>query len=238
MILISRPKEQSVELKLLLNSNGYKCLHENFYNIKYYKKKNFYIKNNYYIFSSIHSVKSLIKNNQINKFFEARIFVVGEQVKKLLINSGCKNIVATLEDGNSLLDFLVKKNLHRSKLIHFCSNIANEDFVQKSISHNISIERMIVYKTIPIENFTINLIDKLRFNKVTGIVFYSKLAVNTFLNLTIKSEILINPETINMYCISERVSKPLKLKNFSNIYIAKKPNQKSLVQAIIKHHIV
>ena len=39
MILITRPKEQSKDLKLLLDARGYKTFLESLYNIRYYKNK-------------------------------------------------------------------------------------------------------------------------------------------------------------------------------------------------------
>ena len=53
MILITRPKEQSKDLKLLLDARGYKTFLESLYNIRYYKNKVTYNKDIYYIFPSI-----------------------------------------------------------------------------------------------------------------------------------------------------------------------------------------
>ena len=90
MILITRPKEQSKDLKLLLDARGYKTFLESLYNIRYYKNKVTYNKDIYYIFPSINSVQSLINSKQINKFREAKILAIGNKVKTALKKLGCK----------------------------------------------------------------------------------------------------------------------------------------------------
>lgn len=236
MILITRPRQQSTEIKSLLDKEKFKSFHENLYNITYYKKKFSYNKNNYYIFTSINSVKGLIKNKQIIKFRGSRIFVVGEQVNKALSQAGCKNVIEVFEDSSLLLDFLKSKNLHKSSFIHLCGNIVNEDFFKKSKKYKIDIQRDIVYKTIPKIKFSIKLVKKIELNKITGIIFYSQLAANNFLRLSMQAKVMNHCKNINIYCISKRVAEPLRGKNFTNLHIAKNPNQNSLLQVIKKNY--
>ena len=82
MILITRPKEQSQDLMLELETKGFIVFQESLYKIKYDKIKINYDKNTYYIFPSINSVNSLVKNNEIKKFVGANILVIGTTVKK------------------------------------------------------------------------------------------------------------------------------------------------------------
>lgn len=237
MILITRPKEQTKELKSILVSKGYKNFQESLYNIQYSKKKIFYNKNNYYIFPSIHSVKSLVKNKQIHKFKDANIFAIGKKVKQELINYGCKKIIATTVDSASLITILTTKNFLKAKFIYLCSDVVNNDFFVKTKKHKISIEKKIIYKTLPVKKFTNKLIYLLKLNKITGIILYSKLSVDTLLSLLKKYRILPNAKTLHIYCISDRVASPLRKKNFNYVYVAKKPNQKSLIATIKINHL-
>ena len=236
MILITRPKAQSKGLKLLLLSKGYKTFQESFYSIKYYNSKIFYNKNYYYIFPSIHAVQSLVKSKQIYKFKDARIFVIGKKVKEALLKSGCNNILVTVKDSDSLIKVLQTSKYCEAKFFYISSNIINKDFFAKIKKYKIYIKKRIIYKTIPAKSFTKTLLISLSLNKIAGVTFYSRLSVDTFLNLLVKYKMLSNVKTINMYCISKRVAKPLKQKNFKHIYIAEKPNQTALVSSIKKRH--
>lgn len=232
MILITRPKGQSKKLKLKLTSRGFKIFQESFYSFKYYKKKVSYKKTNYYIFPSIHAVNSLKKNKQITKFKDAKIFVIGEQVNKALVASGCKNIISIFHDGKTLLKTLQSYPKKDDKFIYFCSNIVNEDFFIKANKQKINIKKIRVYKTIAIKSFTKKLNDSFALNNITGITFYSKLAVDTFLALASKDKILKKAKKLPVYCISYRVAKPLIHKQFKSVYVAKQPNESDLIRSI------
>ena len=153
MLLITRPKEQSKNLKSILNSKGYKTCLESLYKIKYLKKKIYYDKDNYYIFPSIHSVKSLIKSKQIKNFRDANILVIGYKVKQALIRAGCKKIKLTLNDSDKLIRKIDTTKFKNQKFVYLCSNIINKDFLKKINNYQISFQTKIIYKTIPVSKF-------------------------------------------------------------------------------------
>ena len=238
MILITRPKGQSKKLKLKLTSRGFKIFQESFYSFKYYKKKVSYKKTNYYIFPSIHAVNSLKKNKQITKFKDAKIFAIGEQVFKVLSKSGCKNIISISQDSKTLLKTLQSYLKSDDQFIYFCSNIINENFFVEADKYKINIKKIRVYKTIAVKSFTKKLNDSFALNNITGITFYSKLAVDTFLMLASKYKILKQVRNMPVYCISDRVAKPLIHKQFKSVYVAKEPNERSLIASINKKHFI
>ncbi len=236
MILITRPKEQSKKLELELATKGYKLFQESFYSFKYYKKILSCNKNNYYIFSSIHSVYSLKKNKQLSKFKNTKIFAIGPHVSKALAIAGCKNIIITSKDSISLLKNLKSLKLEKNKFIYFSSNIVNEDFFAAAKKMKMSIKKIIVYKTIPIKNFTKKLSDSFLFGNISAVTFYSKFSAEIFLKLTLKSKITHKTKRLPMYCISDRVAQPLVRNKYSKVYIAKQPSEKSLIACIQKKH--
>ena len=236
MILITRPKEQAKDLRLTFASKGYKVFQESLYSIEYLKRKVFYNKDSYYIFPSIHSVKSLVKNKQIYKFINANIFAIGKKVKQELINSGCKKILATTIDSKTLVTTLSSHKFNKVKLVYLCSNVVNSDFFNDAKKYKLSVKKTTIYKTRPVKKFTKKLIYYLSANKILGITLYSKLSVETFLSLLTKYKILYKFKKTPMYCISERVAKLLRQKNFKYIYVASKPNQKSLVNTVKRSH--
>ena len=236
MILITRPKEQSKNLKSILNSKGYKTCLESLYKIKYLKKKIYYDKDNYYIFPSIHSVKSLIKSKQIKNFRDANILVIGYKVKQALIRAGCKKIKLTLNDSDTLIRKIDTTKFKNQKFVYLCSNIINKDFLKKINNYQISFQTKIIYKTIPVSKFQKKIIKNLQLGNISGATFLSKLAADTFLNLSSRYSCLRYAKNINIYCISERVAAPFIQKSFMSVYIASKPNEDALIKSIKQRH--
>tara|TARA_B100000989_G_C19517730_1_gene462546 strand:+ start:265 stop:975 length:711 start_codon:yes stop_codon:yes gene_type:complete len=234
MILITRPKDLSTNLKFKLEKKGYNVFQESFYKHQYLKKQIYNNPNTYYIFPSIHSVKSLIKSNQISKFRNSNILAIGKQVKKILKESGCKNITATFQDSSAMLKVICSFKNKRKEYIYLCSNIINEAFFTEAYKKKINIKKKIVYKTIGIQTLTKKLIESFRLNKINGVVFYSQFSVKIYIKLLAKYKVIPNSKSIEIYCLSERVAEPLRYKNIDNIYISKKPNEQSLISTIKK----
>ena len=235
MILITRPKEQSKDLKLLLDARGYKTFLESLYNIKYYKNKVTYNRDAYYIFPSINSVQSLINSKQINKFQEAKILVIGIKVKTALKKLGCKIFIKTVEDSSELITFLKKSKLKDSKFIYLGGNITNNDFFEKLNNNNINFEKKVIYKTIPRLRLTNRLVKKIEFYEVKAVLLYSLLATETFLKLLSEQKIKLSRSKVKFFCISKRVATPLRNNKFKLTYIADKPNQKAIIKSIQKN---
>jgi len=200
------------------------------------KTKISYNKNNYYIFPSIHSVQSLISSKQIKKFREAKILAIGKKVKQALISAGCKKILLTSIDSDTLVKKINKTNLRNYNFIYLCSNIVNTDFLKKTEKHQISLQTKIIYKTIPAIEFRNKLINSLNLGNISGATFLSKLAADTFLSLLPRYDCLDTAREIIIYCISERVAASFKKANFKFVYIASMPNEDALIKTIKKRH--
>lgn len=234
MILITRPKEQSQDLILELETKGFIVFQESLYKIKYDKIKINYDKNTYYIFPSINSVNSLVKNNEIKKFIGANILVIGTTVKKALQNLGCKKILASTKDSSELIKVLHQSKFLNVKFIYLCSNIINTDFFNKVKKHKINIHKKIVYKTLPRLKLTNKLINSLKLGHITAALFYSKLAAETFLRLIIKQQLQKKTKELEIFCLSERIAAPFKKKLFIYVNIATQPNQTAMIAKLIE----
>tara|TARA_Y200000002_G_C22630815_1_gene642403 strand:+ start:719 stop:1441 length:723 start_codon:yes stop_codon:yes gene_type:complete len=236
MILITRPKAQITNLESKLQAKGYSTFQESFYTLRYFKRNVSCDPNVNYIFSSIHSVKSLKKNRQINKFKNANIIVIGQKVKKVLEECGCKNFIAIVPDSLALFKIICSLDYSKRKYIYFCSNITNEDFFTKAYKNKINIKKKIVYKTIGIKKLTNELIKLFQLNKISAVIFYSQLSAKIYARLLSKYKILSNAKQIQIYCLSDRVAQPLRVKRLGKIHVAKKPNELSLIASIKKNH--
>ena len=236
MILITRPKEQSKNLETILGLKGYETYLESLYKIKYLKTKISLNKNHYYIFPSIHSVQSLINSKQIKNFREANILAIGKKVKQALISAGCKKIILTSIDSDTLVKKINKTNFRNYNFIYLCSNIVNTEFLKKTDKYQISLQIKIIYKTVPAIKLRNKLINNLKSGNIYGATFLSKLASDTFLNLLSKYDCLIIAREMHIYCISKRVAASFNKANFKFVYIASTPNENALIKSIKQRH--
>jgi len=236
MILITRPKEQSKNLETILGLKGYETYLESLYKIKYLRTKISHNKNHYYIFPSIHSVQSLINSKQIKKFHKANILAIGKKVKQALISAGCKKIILTTIDSDTLVKKIKKTKFKNYNFIYLCSNIINTDFLKKTEKHQINLQTKIIYKTIPAIKLRNKLLNNLKLGNIFGATFLSKLATDTFLSLLSRYDCLSAAREIAIYCISERVASSFKKSNFKFVYIASTPNEAALIKSIKKRH--
>lgn len=234
MILITRPKSQSQELTRELNSKGIKIIQESLYSIRYYNKKISYNKNLHYIFPSIHALQSLIKNKEIYKLRNAKILAIGQKVKDALKAAGCKKILVTSEDSNSLIKILNKSKYIKCSFIYFCSNVVNEDFFKKLKINKIDIYRQITYQTLPRKYFTNSLINNLKSGKINAATFYSYLAAQTFISLLSNNKMSLFIKDMKIFCLSERIATAFSDHKLTQIYVSPKPNQRELVLLINK----
>ena len=237
MILITRPKAQSKNLRLKLKLNDYTTIQESFYSFKYYRRKVTCNANEYYIFPSINSVESLKKNKQIFKFRKANILVIGSRVKKLLIKSGCKNLIVTTSDSKSMLKIINSSKFKNKSFTYLSSNVVNEDFFIEAHKKKLKIKKKIIYKTTSIKTLSNKLVKYFKSKKVKGVVFYSQLSVRIFIHLVKKYKILPNAKQLQIFCISERVARPLKENKFNRVYVAKEPNEISIISLIKKSDV-
>ena len=237
MILITRPRAQSKNLQLKLKSNDYDTFQESFYSFTYYRRKVACNANEYYIFPSINSVESLKKNRQISKFRNANILAIGLQVKKILIKSGCKNLIVTTPDSKSMLKIINSPKLKNKSFTYLSSNVVNEDFFIEAHKKKLKIKKKIIYKTISIKTLSNKLIKYFKLKKIKGVIFYSQLPVRIFIHLINKYKIVSNAEQLHIFCISERVARPLKEHKFNRVYVAKQPNELSMVSLIKKSDV-
>ena len=234
MILITRPKEQSKNLETILGLKGYKTSLESLYKIKNFKTKISCNKNHYYIFPSIHSVQSLINSKQIKNFQAANILAIGKKVEQALLSAGCKKILLTSIDSDSLVKKINKYNFIDYNFVYLCSNKVNEDFFKNMKKTNIKIKRKVIYETIPSIKFSKKFIKYIKNEKITGAVFYSYLSAKTFIKLCEKYSLVSSylKNDFQIFCLSNRVAKPFFAKKFKFINIAKKPTESSLVEML------
>ncbi len=146
-----------------------------------------------------------------------RVFCVGENTKKLLIENG-QNVVETAQNASDLAEIIVKKYKNESFLF-FCGNIRRDelpDFLQKN---DIALTEQVVYKT--------HLNSKKFDRNFDGILFFSPSGIRSYITKN-------NIKNSTSFCIGSTTAAEAQ-KHSATAIIANKPTVENVIVQAVKY---
>ena len=233
MILITRPKKNSIQLAIALREYDHEVFLEPLTEISILEKKINYDKKIIYIFASINSVRAAKKNKFFKKNNLINCVAIGKKVRdELKLNLFTKLIFFT-QNSDELIKKIKLKNNSKQNYVYLSSNIVRNNLINELKKSNISIKRKIIYKTIKKQKFTKKLINKIKGNKIKCGLFLSKSSAEIFIRLFRQHKLINDGSNIKIVCLSERIAKTFYSKKnrsiFGEIYHSKFPTQKSII---------
>ncbi len=129
------------------------------------------------------------------------------------------SIISDTDNASSLADKIIMNE--EKSLIFFCGDLRRDELPHKLAAHNIALEEIIVYKTIPVSKKTEKDYD--------GILFFSPSAVESFFSLNTVSE-----QTI-LFAIGSTTAACLRQHSDNEIITSDYPGKKNLVEKSIDH---
>ena len=204
-ILFTRPIEDCYEMILKFQTLGHEVSHLPLINIEGLK----YEKLNYsefkgIIFTSANAVKFLdIKN--IDK--KIACFCVGSATEKKAKSIGFQNVFAADGNVNNLRELiLLNFNTSDGKLLYVSGEIITSDLDRDLISGGYTIERLINYRTNPIETYDEDFLEKLKLNMPEITYIYSQNSAINFLKIIKNYQLESLWMNTNLMCIGEKTS--------------------------------
>ncbi|MDC0608263.1 uroporphyrinogen-III synthase [Candidatus Pelagibacter ubique] len=217
-ILFTRPLEDCHDMILKFQSLGHEISHLPLINIEglKYEAPN-YSEFKAIIFTSANAVKFLdIKN--IDK--KLKCFCVGSATEKKARSVGFQNVFAA--EGNvSNLKELILQNFKPSdgKLIYISGEIISSDLDKELISNGYTIERLINYRTNPIEKYDESFIKKLKLKMPEITYIYSQNSAINFLKVIKNYQLETLWMNTNLMCIGEKTSSILNEIKWKKIFL-------------------
>ena len=236
MILITRPRKDSIRLKHKLTKLGYDTHIESLSSFTPIKKKillsNFYIS----IISSPRAADIILAQKKINH--TAPLLIIGSRSFNKFEKAGFKNIINCVEDSDALIKYIKTKSNHLFKqekytgVCYFTGTTRSQSFINKlsQLKLNFKIEE--IYTT----NFSKSLSNKtyelIRNKKIKIILLYSYMNAKNFCELLNKNELKKYCNETQFLVLSKKIKDILVLNGFKNIIVSKSPNEANLIKAL------
>jgi uroporphyrinogen-III synthase len=217
-ILFTRPIEDCHEMILKFQSLGHEVSHLPLINIEGLKYEPLtYSEFRGIIFTSANAVKFFdIKN--IDK--KIACFCVGSATEKKAKNSGFQNVFAADGNVNNLKELILQNfNSSEGRLLYVSGEVISSNLDQDLVSSGYTIERIISYRTNPIEKYDEDFIEKLKLKMPAITYIYSQNSAINFLKIIKNYQLETLWMNTNLMCINEKASSILNEIKWKKIFL-------------------
>jgi len=217
-ILFTRPLEDCHEMILKFQSLGHEISHLPLINIEGLK----YDTPNYsefkgIIFTSSNAIKFLDTKN-INK--KTKCFCVGNATEKKTRGVGFQNVFAADGNVNNLRELILQNfNPLEGKLLYISGEVISSNLDQELISNGYTINRVINYRSNPIDKYDEDFIEKLKLKMPEIVYIYSQNSAINFSKMIKNYQLETLWMNTNLMCISEKTSSILNEIKWKKIFI-------------------
>ncbi len=219
-VLITREVESAGRTASLIEALGYEVVIYPLIKIEWvpYKLAKDFVPD-YIIITSLNAAKSLT-----DELKSIPCLIVGERSANYLDNRGF-TILMVCEDVRELISKIGSEPFRAQhfKFLYLSADHVATDILGILSAQGHKVQRVIVYKSITINNFDNNILRGLSFA-----TFYSSRIAMTFYNLCINE----NLSHITAVCLSKNIAKNLKELSFKNIIISKIPKEEALLREL------
>jgi len=217
-ILFTRPLEDCHEMILKFQSLGHEISHLPLINIEGLK----YEAPNYsefkgIILTSSNAIKFLDVKNIDKKLL---CFCVGSATEKKARSVGFQNVFAAEGNVNNLKELILQNfNSSEGKLLYVSGEIISSNLDKELISNGYSIERIINYRSKPIEKYNEDFIEKLKIKMPEITYIYSQNSAINFLKMIKDHQLETLWMNTNLMCIGEKTSSILNEIKWKKIFL-------------------
>ncbi len=233
MILITRPRKNSLELKKKLEKLKINSEIQELSKFKIFKRK-VSLFNCVILITSPRSLDYLVKTKTIESCKKNEFMVIGKKTTQRLKQLGCQKILISAKDSTDLINKSKSILNERSDVRFLCSNVYNKELVRslRKMKYKISLVR--VYETIKVKKLKKSVINNLKNNKFSSVVFFSKFSLMVFLELCKLEKVSKSSlKKIHYICVSQRVGDYAEKIGYY-VHYSLNPSEQSVL-GLIKH---
>ena len=233
MILITRPRKNSLELKKKLEKLKINSEIQELSKFKIFKRK-VSLFNCVILITSPRSLDYLVKTKTIESCKKNEFMVIGKKTTQRLKQLGCQKILISAKDSTDLINKSKSILNERSDVRFLCSNVYNKELVRslRKMKYKISLVR--VYETIKVKKLKKSVINNLKNNKFSAVVFFSKFSLMVFLELCKLEKVSKSSlKKIHYICVSQRVGDYAEKIGYY-VHYSLNPSEQSVL-GLIKH---
>ena len=230
-IVITRPKEDSMNLIQSLNNMGHLVTHLPVIKIEKLETKKINLENyKAVIFTSSNAVRFM----NIEKFdLKIKCFCVGKSTELKAKQVGFINTYCSEGTVDSLIELIVRILDSKSgKLLYLSSEFISKNLDADLIKAGYSVDRISNYTSLPIEQINEETVNFLKKNPPDAFFIYSSKSAQNLFNLINKYSLLNIVTHSNLMCISEKVLLVLKQIKWKKVFIFNPGEEEFLLNKI------
>ena len=230
-IVITRPKEDSLQLLEKLKKLGHTATHLPVIKIEKLKTKKINLENyEAVIFTSSNAIRFM----NIEKFnLKIKCFCVGALTELTAKQAGFINTYSSEGTVNSLIELVIRTQDSKSgKLLYLSSEFISKDLDADLISEGYSVDRISNYTSKSIDRIDDKTLDFIKQNPPDVIFIYSTKSAKNLFNLINKYSLLNVVTHSNLMCISEKVLRVLKQIKWKEVLIFSPGEEEFLLKKI------
>ena len=227
MILITRPRKNSLEFQKRLDKLNTNSEIQELSKFKIFKRK-VSLFNCVILITSPRSLDYLVKTKTIESCKKNEFIVIGKKTTQRLKQLGCKKILVSAKDSADLINKSKSKLNEKSEVRFLCSNVYNKELVRSLKKMKCKITLVRVYETIKVKKLKKSVIKNLKNAKFSAAIFFSKFSFMVFLELC-KLENVPNSclKRLHYICVSKRVGEFAQKLQY-NVHYSSNPSEKAI----------
>ncbi|MCB9987742.1 MAG: uroporphyrinogen-III synthase [Rhodospirillales bacterium] len=153
------------------------------------------------------------------------VYTVGGQTKKAALEAGWENVFSADGTAADMISYLGRRvEDHGTPLLHVCG----ADVAVPIDAPGLSIDPLPVYKAVPVQNFTDELLLALDENTIVAALFYSARTAQAFVHLLEKYERTEAISSIKALCLSDSVVKSVEGLPWEGVRVAGRPDGEAM----------
>jgi uroporphyrinogen-III synthase len=185
------------------------------------------------IITSSHGVRALSLLSEERDVF---LLCVGEKTADIAADLGFARISLAGENVDGLIDYITSSYDDDARFLYISGEHISVDLGEVLAVSGMQVQRVVVYEAVAAEMLSDTLVEQLKRGQIDAISFFSKRAVEIFLELAQKSNVQNSLSKIDAFCLSENIAQIAKQAEESiiwrNVYTARKATLASLLNCI------
>ena len=233
MILITRPRKNSLEFKKRLEKLKINSEIQELSKFRIFNRQVF-LSDSVILITSPRSLDYLIKTKTIESCKKNEFIVIGKKTTQRLKQWGCKKILISAKDSADLINKSKSKLNEKSDVRFLCSNVYNKELVRSLKKMKCKITLVRVYETIKVKKLKKSVINNLKNDKFSAVIFFSKFSLMVFLELCKLEKVSRSClKKLHYICVSQRVGEFAENLGY-NVTHASNPSEQSMLGIIKK----
>jgi len=230
-IIITRPKEDSIQLIQTLKNSGHLVTHLPVIKIEKLETDKINLENyNVVIFTSSNAIKFM----NIGKFnLKIKCFCVGGSTELAAKQAGFINTYSSEGTVDSLIELIIRTLDNKAgKLLYLSSEFISKDLDIDLINEGYSVDRISNYTSVPVEKIDEIVLNFIKKTPPDAFFIYSSKSAKNLINLINKYSLLNVVTHSHLMCISEKVLLVLKQIKWKKVFIFSPGEEEFLLDKI------